>query len=197
MITRFDGKYESVLRMMFLVAIRVRRYSALALSGSIVSFTAAGIWISGAAETPHADPIAFENIAARSGVDFVLRNSATPARRQIETMVSGVAIFDYNSDGKPDIYFVNGARQPQLDKPDSSYYNRLYRNDGEGRFTDVTLAAGVRGDGFATGVAAGDFDNDGWQDLFIAGVNRNILYRNRGNGGRSRSATRFAHPRAR
>jgi hypothetical protein len=70
-------------------------------------------------------------------------------------MVSGVAIFDYNSDGKPDIYFVNGARQPQLDKPDPSYYNRLYRNDGGGRFTDVTLAAGVRGDGFATGVAAG------------------------------------------
>ena len=144
--------------------------------------TATGIWISRAAETPHADPITFENIAARSGVDFVLRNSATPARRQIETMVSGVAIFDYNSDGKPDIYFVNGARQPQLDKPDPSYYNRLYRNDGEGRFTDVTLAAGVRGDGFATGVAAGDFDNDGWEDLFIAGVNRNILYRNRGNG---------------
>ena len=144
--------------------------------------TASGIWISRAAETPHADPITFENIAARSGVDFVLRNSATPARRQIETMVSGVAIFDYNSDGKPDIYFVNGARQPQLDKPDPSYYNRLYRNDGAGRFTDVTLAAGVRGDGFATGVAAGDFDNDGWEDLFIAGVNHNILYRNRGNG---------------
>jgi hypothetical protein len=179
---RFDGKYESVSGTMFLVAIRVRRYFALALSGSIISFTAASIWISGAAETPHVDPITFENVASRAGVDFVLRNSATPARRQIETMVSGAAVFDYDSDGKPDIYFVNGARQPQLDKPDPSYYNRLYRNNGEGRFTDVTLAAGVRGDGFATGVAAGDFDNDGWEDLFVAGVNRNILYRNRGNG---------------
>ena len=97
-------------------------------------------------------------------------------------MVSGVAIFDYNNDGKPDLYFVNGARQPQLDKPDPSYYNRLYRNNGDGTFTDVTLAAGVRGDGFATGVAAADYDNDGWEDLFIAGVNRNILYRNRGDG---------------
>ena len=128
------------------------------------------------------DPITFEDVAVRAGVEFVLQNSATPARRQIEPMVSGVAIFDYNGDGKPDLYFVNGARQPQLDKPDPSYYNRLYRNNGDGTFTDVTLAAGVRGDGFATGVAAADFDNDGWADLFIAGVNRNILYRNRGDG---------------
>ena len=57
-----------------------------------------------------------------------------------------------------------------------------YRNNGDGTFTDVTLAAGVRGEGFATGVAAADYDNDGWEDLFIAGVNRNILYRNRGDG---------------
>src|SRR5207245_10488462 len=98
------------------------------------------------------------------------------------TMVGVVAIFDYNDDRKPDIYFVNGARQPQLDKPDPSFYNRLYRNNGDGSFTDVTVAAGVRGDGFATGVSAGDFDNDGWEDLFLAGVNRNILYRNRGDG---------------
>jgi hypothetical protein len=141
-----------------------------------------GIWLSPAAQTSQPDPITFADIAARAGVNFVLRNSATPDRRQIETMVGGVAVFDYNNDGKPDLYFVNGARQPQLDKPDPSYYNRLYRNNGDGTFTDVTLAAGVAGDGFATGVAAGDYDNDGWEDLFIAGVNRNILYRNRGDG---------------
>ena len=143
---------------------------------------AAAAWMAYAAAAPQPDPITFENIAARAGVDFVLRNSASPERRQIEPMVSGVAIFDYNNDGKPDIYFVNGARQPQLDKPDPSYYNRLYRNNGDGTFTDVTLTAGVRGDGFATGVAAADYDNDGWEDLFVAGVNRNILYRNRGDG---------------
>ena len=132
--------------------------SALFRSGSrgrVAVLTLAGAWISRAAATPEPDPITFEDIAARSGVDFVLRNSATPERHQIETMVSGVAIFDYNGDGKPDIYFVNGARQPQLDKPDPSFYNRLYRNNGDGTFTDVTLAAGVRGDGFATGVAVG------------------------------------------
>ncbi len=131
-------------------------------------------------ETPA--PVTFEDIAGRSGVRFVLHNAATPEKHQIETMVSGVAVFDYDNDGRPDIYFVNGARQPRLEKDSPEFYNRLYRNNGDGTFTDVTLAAGVQGAGFATGVAAADYDNDGYEDLFIAGVNRNILYHNRGNG---------------
>src|SRR5215471_4784211 len=126
--------------------------------------------------------ITFEDIAAHAGITFVLRDSATPVKHQIETMVGGVANFDYNNDGKPDIYFVNGARQPDLTKSEPAYYNRLYRNNGDGTFTDVTMSAGVRGEGFASGVAVADYDNDGWEDLFIAGVNRNILYRNRGDG---------------
>ena len=128
------------------------------------------------------DPITFEDIAGRAGIDFVLRNSASPAKHQIETMVGGVAVLDYNNDGRPDIYFVNGASQPGLEKSEPAYYNRLYRNNGSGTFTDVTSEAGVRGEGFATGVAAADFDNDGFTDLFLAGVNRNTLYRNRGDG---------------
>ena len=127
-------------------------------------------------------PIRFENISDQSGIRFVLRDSATPQRHQIETMVGGVAVLDYNNDGRQDIYFVNGARQPQFDKPDPSWFNRLYRNDGGGKFTDVTVEAGVAGEGFATGVAAGDYDNDGFADLFVAGVNRNVLYHNRGAG---------------
>jgi hypothetical protein len=127
-------------------------------------------------------PIHFKDIARDAGIDFVLRDSATPTKHQIEPMVGGVAVFDYNNDNHPDIYFVNGARQPGLDKPDPTFYNRLYRNNGDATFTDVTLTAGVRGAGFATGVAAADYDNDGFADLFIAGVNRNILYRNRSDG---------------
>jgi hypothetical protein len=126
--------------------------------------------------------IQFEEIASRAGVNFVLRDSATPEKHQIETMVGGVAVFDYNNDHRPDIYFVNGARQPALEKTDASFYNRLYRNNGNNTFTDVTLDAGVKGAGFATGVAAADYDNDGFTDLFIAGVDRNILFRNRGDG---------------
>jgi hypothetical protein len=127
-------------------------------------------------------PITFEDIASRAGVDFVLRNAATGNKHQIETMVSGVAVFDYDNDGWPDLYFVNGASQPKLEKTDGSFYNRLYKNNRDGTFADVTGRAGVRGEGYGMGVAAADYDNDGFADLFIAGVNRNILYRNRGDG---------------
>jgi hypothetical protein len=137
-------------------------------------------WLFSAPAGP--DPISFEDVATRAGVDFVLQNAAAGDKRQIETMVSGVAVFDYNNDGWPDLYFVNGATQPGLEKTDPAYYNRLYRNNGDGTFSDVTLAAGVQGAGFSMGVAAADYDNDGATDLFIAGVNRNILYRNRGDG---------------
>jgi len=128
------------------------------------------------------DPITFQDVAARTGVDFTLRNSATPEKRQIETMIAGVAVFDYNNDEKPDLYFVNGARIPPLEKVEPGNYNRLYSNQGDGTFQDTTSEAGVAGAGYGMGVAAADYDNDGFVDLFLAGVNRNILYRNQGDG---------------
>ena len=131
---------------------------------------------------PESPAIAFEDIASRAGLNFILQDSATPERHQIETMVGGVAVFDFNNDNYPDIYFVNGASQPSLEKTSPSFYNRLYRNNKDGTFTDVTLEAGARGSGFATGVAAADYDGDGYSDLFIAGVNRNLLLRNKRNG---------------
>ncbi len=131
---------------------------------------------------PNVPPIRFENMAGNAGIRFTVRNSATPEKHLIETMIAGVAVFDYNNDGWPDLYFVNGAALPGLSKDDDSLWNRLYRNNGDGTFTDVTAQAGVQGTGYGMGVAAGDFDNDGNEDLFVAGVNRNILYRNRGDG---------------
>ncbi len=117
-----------------------------------------------------------------SGLNFVLNNCPTPEKHMIETMAGGLAIFDYDGDGKPDIFFTNGAPLPGLRKSDPKFWNRLYRNEGGMQFTDVTESAGVAGEGYSMGAAAGDFDNDGRVDLFVAGVNRNILYRNLGNG---------------
>ncbi len=124
----------------------------------------------------------FEDRSANSGIDFVLQNARTPEKHQIETMAGGVAVFDYDNDGYPDIYFVNGAAQPSLQKNSPKYYNRLYRNKGNWTFEDVTEKAGVAGKGYNIGVAAGDFDNDGHVDLFVTGVNGNTLFRNRGDG---------------
>jgi enediyne biosynthesis protein E4 len=113
---------------------------------------------------------------------FRLENSLSPARNPPESMPGGVAIFDYNHDGRPDIFFTNGADIATLKKDSPKYRNRLFRNDGNGVFTDVTDAAGLVGQGYDIGVAAADYDNDGWPDLFVAGVHRNTLYHNNGDG---------------
>jgi hypothetical protein len=127
-------------------------------------------------------PIRFREVAQQAGLDFVLQNNPTPRKHMIETMPGGVAAFDYNGDGLTDIFFTNGASIPSLEKDSRKFFNRLYRNCGGMKFTDVTLEAGVSGAGYSMGAAAADFNNDGHTDLFVAGVYRNILYRNLGNG---------------
>jgi hypothetical protein len=127
-------------------------------------------------------PIRFEEIAAKAGLHYVTENSATPNKNQIETMVSGVALFDYDSDGFLDVYLVNGAAIPSLKKESPAYWNRLFHNNGDGTFTDVTERAGVQGKGYGMGVAVGDYDNDGHPDLFVANVTNNELFHNNGDG---------------
>ncbi|HEY3940718.1 MAG TPA: CRTAC1 family protein [Bryobacteraceae bacterium] len=130
-------------------------------------------------ETP---PIRFVEMAGAAGLDFVLENNATPAKRMIETMPGGIAVLDYDGDGRPDIFFTNGAEVPSLEKSSPKFWNRLYHNEGGMKFRDVTEQAGVAGAGYSMGAAVGDYDNDGKPDIFVAGVNRNILYHNLGNG---------------
>jgi enediyne biosynthesis protein E4 len=113
---------------------------------------------------------------------MVLEHSPTPQKHLVESMTGGVAAFDYNGDGRIDLYFVNGAQLPSLEKSAPRFLNRLFRNEGGFKFTDVTTEAGVGGTGYAMGVAAADYDNDGDADLFVAGVNRNLLFRNSGRG---------------
>lgn len=130
----------------------------------------------------HDSTILFENVIGNSKIHFRLKNSVSPQRYSIETMTGGVALFDYNNDGLLDIFFTNGADIPSLVKSDSSFYNRLFRNNGDGTFTDVTERAGLGGVGYSMGVAAGDYDNDGFVDLYVAGFNRNQLFHNNGDG---------------
>jgi enediyne biosynthesis protein E4 len=127
-------------------------------------------------------PIVFENTIEASKIHFVLKNSVSPQRYSIETMIGGVALFDYNNDGLLDIFFTNGAQIPSLKKADPGFSNRLFRNNGDGTFSDVTQKAGLAGVGYSMGVAAGDFDNDGYVDLYVAGFNRNQLFHNNGDG---------------
>lgn len=127
-------------------------------------------------------PIRFDDVTGRAGIAFVLDHAPTPDKRLIETMPGGLAAFDYNGDGRDDLFFTNGAAGDRFDKTDPRFWNRLYRNDGDLRFTDVTAEAGLAGGTYAMGAAASDFDNDGDQDLFVAGVGRNQLFRNDGAG---------------
>ena len=131
---------------------------------------------------PAVAQIRFEEIAKKAGLDFRLKNGASGRFSQVELMPGGVAAFDYDNDGCMDLYFTNGATIPGLRKSGPEFSNRLYHNNCDGTFTDVTARAGVGGEGYSMAVATADFDNDGFCDIFVAGVNRNILYRNLGDG---------------
>jgi enediyne biosynthesis protein E4 len=150
-------------------------------SAKILSLLAIAVVALGAAlpgEQPQSSPIQFE----LKKLPFHLDSSESQGRNAPESMAGGVAVFDYNGDGRPDIFFTNGADIATLKKSSPKYSNRLFRNDGSGVFTDVTAQAGLAGTGFDIGVAVGDYDNDGHPDLFVAGVHGNRLYHNNGDG---------------
>jgi len=126
------------------------------------------------------------------GLNFTLQNSPTPQKYLIETMPGGVALFDYNNDGLLDIFLVNGGRvtspmqlPERFDRANPRYWNRLYRQNRDGSFTDATEVAGLSSAGpgnYGMGVAVGDYDNDGYPDLFVTNYGKNILYHNNGDG---------------
>ena len=154
-----------------------RRRALTLLGASLLPPQIAGSLLKGAAGP--APPIRFslQTLPFQLETDETLNAPHVPA-----TMIGGVAVFDYNKDGRPDIFFTNGANIKTLEKDSPKYSNRLFRNDGNGVFTDVTEKAGLAGTGYDNGVAVGDYDNDGFPDLFVAGVHGRALYHNNGDG---------------
>ena len=153
----------------------------LLFSGGLLFLPVSRPSVSAQSATPPSS-IRFEDIAEKGGVHFTTQNSPTPNKTQIETMVAGVGLLDYDGDGYLDIYLVNGAAIPSLQKESPAYWNRLFRNNHDGTFTDVTQRAGVAGAGYGMGVAIGDYDNDGRPDIFLANVTGNQLFHNNGDG---------------
>ena len=136
-----------------------------------------------ASETPARHPH-FTDIAPRSAFTYVSNNDYSPRKYFPQPMCGGIAIFDYDNDGRMDIFFTNGAKLPELKKTGPEFYNCLLRNKGDGTFEDVTKRSGLLGESldFNFGVAVGDYDNDGYEDLFICSAGRNALYHNNGDG---------------
>ena len=136
-----------------------------------------------------ASPVTFTDITAQTRIAFRHAASPTSQKYLLEAMGGGVALFDYDNDGRLDIYFTNGAalRDPmpggaQPDKRDPRFWDRLYHQKPDGTFEDVTERAGVKGIGYSFGVAAADYDNDGFVDLYVTAYGGNVLYHNQGDG---------------
>jgi hypothetical protein len=136
--------------------------------------------------------VTFTDVTEAVGIDFRHESSATSSKYLIETMGGGIALLDYDRDGRLDVFFTNGARLEDPmpagkapDKSDRRYWNRLYRQGSDGRFEDVTEKAGVSGapqNRYGMGAAVGDVDNDGFPDLYVTGLGGNTLYRNHRDG---------------
>lgn len=142
----------------------------------------AALALGSGAGSPAGSAIRFEEIAAKAKLHVAVSGSPTPNKNQVETMVAGVALFDYDGDGRLDIYVVNGAAIPSLKKESPVYWNRLFHGNPDGTFTDLTERAGLSGAGYGMGLAVGDYDNDGRPDLFLANVTGNQLFHNNGDG---------------
>jgi hypothetical protein len=136
--------------------------------------------------------VKFTDITRQAGIDFIHENGAYGAKLLPETMGSGCAFLDYNNDGLPDLLFINGCQWPWHQTPGKPAATmKLYRNNGDGTFTDVTKEVGLDVSFYGTGVAVGDYDNDGWVDIFVTAVGKNHLFHNE--HGKFRDVTEQAH----
>lgn len=128
-------------------------------------------------------PTVFQDVSEQAGLTHWRNVSGSAAKSSLlETIGSGVAILDYDNDGWPDIYLVNGSTYPALDGKSPAPHAALFHNNHDGTFTNVAAAAGVTNDRWGFGVAVGDYDNDGWPDIYVTNYGRNRLYHNNRDG---------------
>jgi hypothetical protein len=156
--------------------------------GRIAAATAVTIALVFSLSAATAPTITFLDATHQAGIAFTHRASITSQKYLLEAMGGGVAIFDSDNDGRLDVFFVNGARLSDpmpvgvMPQKGQEYGNALYRQRADGTFEDVTGRAGLAGNGYGFGVAVGDYDNDGFEDLYVTAFGGNRLYHNRGNG---------------
>lgn len=166
---------------------RLSRFAECSVAVAAAAITLASIYGkslaaqgAGAGETPIR--VKFVDVRKAAGITFVQDSTETEEKYYLETMGTGVGFLDYDQDGLMDLYFVQSGAT-DIYKPAHSLRSALYHNNGDGTFTDVTEKAGVGGQGhYGQGVAVGDFDNDGYPDLYVTGYGRAILYHNNGDG---------------
>ncbi len=157
---------------------RLRRFYASVFLWMLASGSVA---VPARAAGPASCPIRLRDVTNSTGITFRHTDGSSGRRYIVETVSAGLALFDYDNDGRIDIYFLNGAQLPGS-PPGPAPRNALYRNDGDWKFTDVTDQAGVGDTGFGLGVAVADYDNDGDQDIYVNNFGPNVLYRNNGDG---------------
>jgi enediyne biosynthesis protein E4 len=169
-----------------------RRYVWLGVSALLIIGIAVAVWKVPSLFTPHSSLLTeeegpepgkpwFVDVTAAAGIDFVHFDPATDSHYIQETIGSGLGWIDFDNDGWPDLFCVqDGPVRPRPGAPRPT--NRLYRNNGDGTFTDVTERAGLARAGFGQGCAVGDYDNDGFDDLVVTYLGEIVLYHNNGNG---------------
>ncbi|HEV2135972.1 MAG TPA: CRTAC1 family protein [Terracidiphilus sp.] len=164
--------------------------SLVALGGALLDALATPIWnwrepivVEAASENPGASPVQYFDVAQQAGLHIPnVWGGVNHKRLIIETKGSGIAFFDYDNDGWLDIYLTNGNRLDAHWPAGQVPTTHLYKNNRDGTFTDVSQKSGIARSGWQTGVCVGDYDNDGWDDLFCTFWGRNILFHNNGDG---------------
>ena len=170
----------------------IRQRKQMLLVASLLVLLRGGALVEGALQALAASVVEFVDITRASGIDFEHKSSATPNKYLLETMGGGVALLDYDNDGRLDVFLTNGAKIDETmpegklpDKSDPAFWNRLYQQTSSGTFVDVTQKAGLSGalqNAYGMGTAVGDYDNDGFEDIYVTNYGGNTLYRNNGDG---------------